>query len=278
MGRKQKDPSAAVAEVVDPLDVKINEKHAECMLGVHGGGVAAIECGELLSQKKGQLKHGEWEPWVDRCFHASKQTASLYMNAYDRATQKGVNLQDIRDLPLSEVLALLTGKKLIDGPRDSLTGEVEWYTPALYIEHARKVMGTIDLDPASCDKANEIVRAKRFFTAEDDGLEQPWSGNVFCNPPYKADLVAKFTEKLCAEHECASVPQAIYLTNNATDTKWWHQAARAARAICFTEGRVSVYNSAGESKSPPYGHTFFYFGENCEAFETEFTPIGIIWV
>jgi hypothetical protein len=50
------------------------------------------------------------------------------------------------------------------------TGEMEWFTPALYIEKARRVLGQIDLDPASCALAQEVVQARHFFTVNDDGL------------------------------------------------------------------------------------------------------------
>ena len=60
----------------------------------------------------------------------------------------------------------------------------EWYTPAPYIEAARRVMGEIDLDPASSTFANHIVRAKMYYAIEDNGLEQNWKGRVWLNPPY----------------------------------------------------------------------------------------------
>jgi hypothetical protein len=65
----------------------------------------------------------------------------------------------------------------------------EWYTPARYIEAARDVLGGIDLDPASCAAANEIVRATTYFTKDDDGLRQSWRidgrpSRAWLNPPY----------------------------------------------------------------------------------------------
>jgi phage N-6-adenine-methyltransferase len=152
---------------------------------------------------------------------------------------------------------------------------IEWYTPEKYIEAARLVMGSIDLDPASSDAAQKVVKAATHYTARDDGLTKEWSGNVFLNPPYKMPLIHDFCFRLCAEVESQNVRQAVLLTNDNTDTQWWHRSAATASAICFHVGRVSFYNAAGQWSSPTNGQTLFYFGTRVASFCKRFGEFGL---
>ncbi len=138
------------------------------------------------------------------------------------------------------------------------SGNNEWYTPSDYIDLAREVMGNIDLDPASSDKANEVVQAKRYYTAEDDGLLQDWYGNVWLNPPYSSELIMKFTEKLIEELPIMS--QALVLVNNATETEWFSKLVNKASAVCFPRSRVKFYMPDGTVGAPLQGQALLYFG------------------
>jgi hypothetical protein len=57
------------------------------------------------------------------------------------------------------------------------------YTPVAIVEAARAVLDVIELDPASCEIANQYIGARRIFTIADNGFAQRWTGRVFLNPP-----------------------------------------------------------------------------------------------
>lgn len=156
------------------------------------------------------------------------------------------------------------------------TGDPESYTPEKYIESARLVMGGIDLDPASNALAQETVKAARWYGEDQDGLTQPWEGRVFLNPPYAYPTVAHFIDKLCREFQAGNVSAAILLTNNNTDTGWWHQAMKTSAAVCCTVGRINFYKADGSITQPTNGQTFFYLGNDVKAFVAAFSQYGII--
>lgn len=161
------------------------------------------------------------------------------------------------------------------------TGEDEWYTPPAIIELARKTMGSIDLDPASCEEANKIVKAKKHFTAKDDGLSKDWFGNVWINPPFSEPTVQKFTQAVADKYISGEIKQGCIIINNATETRWFQYMASRCSAICFPKGRIRFLDKNSEQKpgSPLQGQAILYFGKNTERFENNFRELGlIVWL
>ena len=156
------------------------------------------------------------------------------------------------------------------------TGDTEWYTPTEYLEAARDVLGAFDLDPASTSYGQRTVKAKAFFTKTDDGLTHPWLGRVWLNPPYMQPDIARFVEKLVEEYQSQRTTAAILLTHNYTDTAWFHLAASACAAICFTRGRIAFLDSNGSPASPTQGQAFFYYGPKRKQFQARFSEIGFL--
>lgn len=162
------------------------------------------------------------------------------------------------------------------GHVSSATGENEWYTPNRFIEAARQAMGSIELDPASCQEANVAVKAKRFYCIADDGLSKRWKGNVWLNPPYSKDLCFKFITKLIEERDAGRVTQAIVLVNNATETVWGQMLLKASSAICLPAGRISFVSKDGKTaNSPLQGQMFCYMGDSDSMFFEAFAGIGV---
>lgn len=161
-----------------------------------------------------------------------------------------------------------------------LTGEVEWYTPRKYLDAAIEVMGAIDLDPASSERAQAHVQATTYFTMHTDGLIQHWHGRVFLNPPYAMPHVKNFVNKLVDSYTAGHIDEAILLTNNATDTEWFHAAMRACSGLCLTRGRIKFLEATDdelvEKRAPTHGQTFFYFGTNQHIFKKVFSEFGFV--
>lgn len=165
----------------------------------------------------------------------------------------------------------------------------EWFTPPKYIQAARKVMGGIDLDPASCLEANLIVKATTFFSKEDNGLDRPWHSSgkparVWINPPYGRSVdyntgnAGLFARKLLAEYKQGNVEQAILLTTVQNDARWFQPLWQFP--ICFANHKIHFYTTAPTKKSPTathmFGTAFVYLGDHTERFREVFSRFGVV--
>jgi len=154
---------------------------------------------------------------------------------------------------------------------------VEHYTPPHYIAAARLVMGSIELDPASCEVANRTVQATRFYTASDDGLNQPWqAATLWCNPPYGRDPKRNhqaFIRRLLASYTAGHVEQAMLLVNSSTGERWFRPLW--SYWICFPYERIAfVDERSSPQKSPPHSNVIVYFGPNPQRFAAIFRAFG----
>jgi hypothetical protein len=168
-----------------------------------------------------------------------------------------------------------------------LESSPEYYTPPIYIKAVYDVLGWIDLDPASCELANTVVKARRFFTEQDDGLSQSWvnpdgsPSRVFLNPPfgkraYDKSSQARWSGHLANEYASGRVLEAILLCNPSdTASKWFHNLMRYPH--CFTDHRIQFWQVSPTAKTVGRGMAgsiFVYFGKNAEKFYEVFDQFG----
>ena len=158
------------------------------------------------------------------------------------------------------------------------SGEIEWFTPIAIIEAATACMGFIDLDPASCTKANrEIVGARRIFTKEDDGLSREWRAKtVWLNHPFGRESTPKWINKLLWQFDVGRFEQACAITYASTSEKWFQPLLKFPQ--CFIHSRTN-YISADTLKpirGASKGSVVTYLGPNLTKFWEAFHPLGTV--
>jgi hypothetical protein len=156
-----------------------------------------------------------------------------------------------------------------------VTGD-DWYTPETYMTCIRAALGgRIDLDPASHVIANRIVKATSFFTRDQNGLIQPWSGRVYLNPPFSSwpDWVDKVLSEVGTVEAMVLLGAARTLT-----AQYFEPLLRRADAFCIISGRTPFWGIAVESDSPTDGHFLLYIGPDVAQFIAAVGILGAAWV
>jgi phage N-6-adenine-methyltransferase len=279
----------------------------------------AIDIGINLQLVKAQLPHGEFTPWVEKNLKGTmgKYQAAKYLRiAAHKAQVRSLVASPDGPTSIDNIIKQLPPAKEADqdespfnltkspGPGSPTTTTTttsadpnrlgyagvaqhnrkvrdsdDWWTPAVYIDDARKVMGSIDLDPFSTPEANEVVQATRYFTPATDALTTPWADprtrTVWMNPPYGRGMMTKAILRFLNMRDCFE--QAVVLTNAATDTYWFHDMLRECDGVCLTLGRIAFISGDKEMSGNTKGQAFFYFGPHANRFAEVFSKHGATW-
>jgi phage N-6-adenine-methyltransferase len=108
------------------------------------------------------------------------------------------------------------------------------------------------LDPAA---TSSNAKCSKFYTKEDDGLVQSWTGeSLFVNPPYSQ--IYSWMKRAAEERWRAE--SIVLLLPVRTDTKWFHEFAFMASKIVFIKGRLKF---GGSQNSAPFPSMLLIFSK-----------------
>jgi hypothetical protein len=181
-------------------------------------------------------------------------------------------------------------KLYIDTERIAPADKNAQFTPSPWLDFAREVFGAaIELDPASCEIANEVVKAKRFYSASDNAFLHDWRAKtVWFNPPYSNGLIEPMIDKFI--NSLSRIEQAIVLVNSSTSAAWYQALCGHCDAMLMPNRRINFWTTEGcpsdlaararYQASPPgsnrYDQSLFYFGENHSRFASFSGGLGAV--
>ena len=83
----------------------------------------------------------------------------------------------------------------------------------------------------------ENAKCSKFFSPKEDGLNQPWEGICWMNPPY-GRAIGQWIGKAASEARTARVLRVVCLIPARTDTAWWHDLVIPYGKVHFLRGRI----------------------------------------
>ena len=127
----------------------------------------------------------------------------------------------------------------------------QWATPQKFFDQWNsKYEFTLDV----CADASN-AKCANYFTEEQDGLKQEWTGRCWMNPPYGRSI-DKWVRKAYYESQKDNC-LVVALLPARTDTKWFHEYILHKAQVIFVKGRLKF----GDSKnSAPFPSMVVVFG------------------
>jgi ParB family chromosome partitioning protein len=175
---------------------------------------------------------------------------------------------------VKKVKAELSGTSKTSALDEEYNEADEWYTPDWVISCAKQVMGAVDLDPASSLQANKKIKAKKYYTIKDNGLNLQWKGRIFLNPPFSK--YNQFVDGLLEEIVQGNTTEAILLVNNSTETAWFQKLLKKNYLVCLPKSRLHFWHPDRASLTGRNGQAIFYIGLNENKFKEIFGHYGIV--
>lgn len=155
----------------------------------------------------------------------------------------------------------------------------EWYTPQDIVERARAALGgTICLDPASCEEANKVVKADKFWTKEDDGLSKDWRGHetIFVNPPGGRGSAPLWWDRAVGAYQHGASVVFVMFNIQQLQTIQSSKTSEFFVGLCIPRKRIQYTSPTGKTSRPPHASAIAYLGPKSGRylFEEAFDTIG----
>lgn len=162
---------------------------------------------------------------------------------------------------------------------DKTCKETRHFSPPRALAPVKRYFGgQIPLDPAT--EPTNPTEALKFFTEEDNGLEQPWDRPVFCNPPYGSgikDWCKKFYTEATRSSSGLEIIALMPCGSGRPGTRYWQDyiLQEPLKVICFVRGRFSFLDLDGKpQRANNYPSQFLGFNVDVDRFIECFSPLG----
>ena len=170
---------------------------------------------------------------------------------------------------------MLVGFKAQNHPQQPRKDAVDdrWTPPEIFDPLHAEYDFTLDV-AASVENA----KCAAYYTLEQDGLSQPWTGRVWCNPPYSN--IGAWVEKAWKAMMTDAVESiTMLLPANRTEQKWWQNYVEPYRdggrvdwgidlSVRFLPGRPRFFRPSGQlggpkGDRPPFGCCLLTWTRTC---------------
>lgn len=122
----------------------------------------------------------------------------------------------------------------------------KWATPWNIVHALEEEFGPFELDPC-CEP--HTAKAPRYYTVDVDGLNQPWLGRVFVNPPYSDPR--PWCERAVQSIDSGEADLVVMLLPAAVDTAWFHEVIWPRFELRFWRGRIRFLGWRGTAIASP---------------------------